>query len=289
MTLQEYLETRSRCGKRPLSLTGEELAALAGAELRLDPGTETYAAHGVQPYYQLRGKRISREQAREVIRRTDSLLGRLALPGYVGSVNVPQRWFCRDGFPVHCGWSHPNGVIGCNGALSAGADFDRLLTELLRWRLAFPWLDLMIAVSRWDGRPDCQKEAMEEAKDLLFTAEQGPETRQRYEQLRRRMEYMEIPDFCENLVLGVCVRDGTIEFLSPEHAARRYRAYAAAYGEADSRIYAPEYYRNEGLLVCDNRYLLDCLSDFGLEETAARELLAELPGSLWLDSEFPRG
>lgn len=284
-------------------LKEDEQALLSGTELRLDPGTESYDTDVRRPYYQMRGRSVTQEQAREIIRRTDGmLLESLSLPseaegdccslerrGYIGTLNFNQWWFPRNHSPTHYGWSHPSGLIGCNAITQRWPNFTELLTELLSWKRAFPYLDLMIAISDWNEHPPYWHDAHDEYfhKWVLRFDDLSAEEKRQRDEAEERITYMEFPDFCDNLEIGVCTHDHVIEFLNPENAARKYREYAERYEAADPRIYVPEYYEDHGLLICDNAYLLRCLTDYGLSAQQAREALANEPGYQWLDSAFP--
>lgn len=138
-------------------LTEEQLSQLNSIELRIDPEAEDYDTSVRRPYYQMRGRPVTPEQARDIIRRTDELIDDLKCPapvsGFIGAINFNQWWFSRNHYPTHYGWSHPDGTIGCNAITQRWPNFTELLTELLRWKLAFPYLDLTIAISGWDEQP----------------------------------------------------------------------------------------------------------------------------------------
>ena len=286
-------------GTETYDLTEEELAKLRGIELRLDPGTEDYDTDVRRPYYQMRGKRVTPEQAREIIRRTDNFLDSLNYPdcssslrenGFIGSTNFNQWWFMRNHAPTHYGWSHPDGTIGENAITQKYPNFGEYLCEILRWKLAFPYLDLMIAVSGWNENPPYWHDATDAYWDKLFPMhELSDEDTRRKKEERDRVVYMDFPDFCENLEIGICTHDNVIEFLNPENAARRYREYEAKYSAADPKIYVPDYYEDRGLLICDSAYLRRCLADYGLTDAQIDEILAHEPGYTCMDSEFPDG
>lgn len=286
-------------GMEEYYLTEEELAKLRGIELRLDPGVEDYDTDVRRPYYQMRGRRVTPEQAREIIRRTDNFLDFLNHPdcssglresGFIGSTNFDQWWFMRNHLPTHYGWSHPDGTIGENAITQRYPNFGEYLCELLSWKLAFPYLDLMIAVSGWNENPSYRRDAMDAHWHKWYTPHGLSDKDKRLERVERdRVVYMTFSDFCENLEIGICTHDNVIEFLNPENAARRYRDYEAKYGAADPKVYVPEYYEDRGLLICDNAYLRRCLSDYGFTDTQIDGILAGEPGYTWQDSAFPDG
>ena len=101
-----------------------------------------------------------------------------------------------------------------------------------------------------------------------------PETemRKRDEEMSR-LNYMDSPEFPDDLGIGICTHDNVIEFLNPENARHRYCEYEARYGVEDPKVYVPEYYQDRKLLVCGNAYLIRCLMDYGMTEGQAWELV----------------
>ncbi|MBR1496104.1 MAG: hypothetical protein IJ617_00570 [Oscillospiraceae bacterium] len=281
--------------------TKEEMIRLNDIELRLDPGVEEYDTYVRRPYYRMRGKSVTPEQARDIIRRTDRLVdelsisfeGQEALKGreliksgdFVGSMNFDQWWFSRNHIPTHYGWSHPDGRIGCNAITQRFPNFGEYLSEMLRWKLAFPYLDLTIAVSFWDEQPPYWWEAYDEIHRKWLEAGSSEEEK-KFDEYLDRLYYMEYPDFCENLEIGICTHDNVIEFLNPKNAARRYLDYEARYGAENPDIYVPEYYEDNKLLICDNAYLIRCLTDYGMSEAQAWELVRGEPEYIWTDARF---
>lgn len=282
--------------------TETERKRLSGIELRIDPGMDEYDTGVRRPYYRMRGKSVTPEQARDIIRRTDEFVGDLTwclreqrqIEGreilkkgdFVGTMNFNQWWFARNHMPTHFGWSHPNGLIGCNAITQRWPNFRELLTELLRWKVAFPYLDLTIAVSGWDEHPDYWYEEQDKIFDKWLKKDLSEEEKMLERADWRRLDFMKYPDFCDHLEIGVCTHDNVIEFLNPENAARRYREYVTRYGADDPDVYVPKYYEDRKLLICDNAYLIRCLTDYGMTETQAWELAESEPKYTWKDEAF---
>ena len=263
----------------------EEMARLSGIELRLDPGADEYDTDVRRPYYRMRGRRVTPEQAQDIIRRTDKMIATLGVycgatelsarkridgGDYIGTVNFNQWWFMRNHSPTHYGWSHPDGRIGCNAITQKYPDFG--------------------AVSDWDEHPPYWWDAVDAIdKKWQKREEKGelPEEEKRRERAdRSRLDYMEYPDFCDHLEIGICTHDNVIEFLNPKNAAKRYREYEARYGAEDPKVYVPEYYEDRKLLLCDNAYLIRCLRGYGMTEAEAWELLKTEPKYTWRDEAF---
>ncbi len=278
----------------------EEMARLSGIELRLDGGTEEYDTYVRRPYYRMRGRRVTPEQAQDIIRRTDEMItdlgvycGAAELPArkridggdHIGTVNFNQWWFMRNHSPTHYGWSHPDGRIGCNAITQRYPNYREYLTELLRWKVAFPYLDLTIAVSCWNEEPPYRWDARQEIIQRWNGKLSAADTQKMREELSQT-DYMEFPDFCENLEIGICTHDNVIEFMNPKNAAERYREYETRYGAEDPKVYVPEYYEDRKLLICDNAYLIRCLRGYGMTEAEAWELLETEPKYTWGDEAF---
>ena len=269
----------------------DEMKRLSDIELRLDPGIDKYQAYARRPYYQMRGRKVTPEQARDIIRRTDEMIGMLAMDlgrsdpslgkeirngDYIGGMNFNQWWFMRNHYPTHYGWSHPSGVIGSNAITQKYPNFREFLSEMLKWKIAFPYLDLMIAVSNCDEEPETRGWARDELYrkwgEKMWKELPETEMRKRDEEMSR-LNYMDSPEFPDDLGIGICTHDNVIEFLNPENAGRRYREYEARYGVEDPKVYVPEYYQDRKLLVCGNAYLIRCLMDYGMTEGQAWELV----------------
>lgn len=205
----------------------EYMEKLKSIEVTFDEGTEDYDTVVRKPYYQMRGKRISEEQALEFIRQADS-----SFRDYPCSEGKPQlnsinicSYLFTDFFSN--GPVHPNGVVGMNGIMGKYPNFYELFEEFVSYAAEFPFLDFVLAVSCWDEIPP-------EEWDKIFT--DGYEKPSHF------------PNFTENLEIGVWVHDNKVEFLSPKNAAKKYKEYDKLYGEADGSIYcekrhgSPEYF-----------------------------------------------
>ena len=109
-----------------------------------------------RPYFRMRGRPVTEEQAFDIIRRTDSFfcfdmnlrchkyhLEGLVEDGYV----LDNAWYSPDPFPAPRGWVRPDGIVGQNGFTMKYPVESEFLKSVLPLKEAFPYLDLMIAVT----------------------------------------------------------------------------------------------------------------------------------------------
>lgn len=72
-----------------------------------------------RPYYRLRGKPVTEEQAMDIIRRTDRFLGDMneieVHPDYAGGGHFDTWMFDHHHYPMLYSWCHVDGTIGLNG------------------------------------------------------------------------------------------------------------------------------------------------------------------------------
>ncbi|MBP0964306.1 MAG: hypothetical protein J5999_03320 [Oscillospiraceae bacterium] len=216
-----------KAGNECYIVSKEYMEKLKSIEVTFDEGTEDYDTNTRRPYYQLRGKRVSEEQALEFIRRTDM--------AFCDPMRPEEEWsfyqismysdlftnFFSNG-PVH-----PNGVVGMNGVMSKYPNIYELFAEFVSMAAEFPFLELIIGITWWDETPP------EEFEKIFTSGYEAPAS---------------FPNFTKNLDIGVWVHDSKVEFLSPENAAKKYKEYDKLYGEADGSVYcqkrsgSPEYF-----------------------------------------------
>lgn len=111
-----------------------------------------------RPYYRMRGKPVTEEQAFDIICRTDNFFKPI-VPTYVFS-RFFRSWDFHNSLienynkPYCYGWVHTDGTIGCNASAYGCIEVNAFLTEWLEKLVAFPYLDLVIAVTKWNEIPD---------------------------------------------------------------------------------------------------------------------------------------
>lgn len=169
----------------------------------IDEGMADYRCTARRPYYQMRGRRITEQQAFEIIRRTD-----MYAPwekcrdcnDYVDSMNF-QNWWTSPHLPAYYGWIHPNGIVGSDAVTQKFANVKEFVEEWINYIYRFPFLDLVIAVSRWNELPQY---AWDDFKTYMFEP------------------YI---DFLDNIEAGIWVHDGTLEIMSPARTVKKYKEY----------------------------------------------------------------
>lgn len=197
-----------------------------------------------RPYFQLRGKQISEEQALAVISRADRFFdSELEYKRAIDLLHFPNWWFNTNHYPTHYGWCHPSGIIGLNGITDTYPELDELIEDMLALKCAFPWLDFVAAITNWDESPP-YKEA----------------------------------DFLEAVEIGIWSHDGAVEFMGPRRAREKYREYEALYGGTNQEIYKPEYYMDHNILPADVSYLKRCIETYGFDPD---EILSHVDDYVW--------
>lgn len=212
---------------------------------------------GRRPYYQMRGKRITEEQAFEVISRTDCLFSQeLELENCIYSINFDNNWFAsnRGG---RRGWVHPNGIVGTNDIMSKYPTVSEFAEELAIYLYEFPFLDLMIGITWWD-------ELSTERSDLIHNCLMKSD----YE-IYDRLRFVEYDNFCQNLEAGIWVHDRKVEIVDEESAVKLYRQYEEKYGEENRKVYFPDYYNKFQPDIVTMSYLKKCLLKYGITDPEA--------------------
>lgn len=192
--------------------------------LSFDEGTLKYFTNTRRPYYQMRGKPITKEQAMEVISRTDNYFrwnSEYMPENFVYSTNFDSWWFDMNHIPSNYGWVHPNGNIGSNAITQKYPTLAEYVDEWCYYIKEFPFLDLIIAIT------DDNEYIPDDAK------------------------------FEDCITLGIWVHNNKVEFLNPKNALKQYKAYARKY-ENNPRSYIPEHcleYQNIDIIAYKNKCL----------------------------------
>ena len=221
-----------------------------------------------RPYFRMRGKPVTEEQAFDIIRRTDNFfswdMDRFHLEGLVGDRFILSNvWFSPNFYP-HSGWTRPDGIVGQNGVTGKYPEEEEFLYSVLPLKEEFPYLDLMIAVTDWDEIPDYLWDLMEKSHEA---AENNDLDRYRqyhdeYDRLHTSEAY---PDFPDHIVYGIWVHDDKVELMAPTLARERYLEYNRLYGGADEAIFTMDYYEKNGQFPADFAYLQRCIRSYGLD------------------------
>ena len=194
-----------------------------------------------RPYYQLRGKPVSPEQAMEILIRTESLWswefdGNKTLPCYVGSAlfrnscyNIPLDW--------RTGWVHPDGTIGQNDMTGFKyPEIREMMEDIVPIVTAFPYLDFFAGLSyrneqigdQNDWHPDDWEEYQKEGFTALIEC-------------------------------GIWVHDSTIEIVNENKAKELYKTYEKLYEVPNKAIYESDYHTTQEPLELDWNYFRKAL------------------------------
>lgn len=221
-------------------------------KLIIDEGMEDYEANTRRPYFRLRGKRVTEEQAFEIIRRTDRLSPWSDEPScndHFTTGHFGNNWTRNNLYPSPFGWVHPNGIVGVDGITGKYPDLEEFIDNCFVLIVEFPYLDFVVAVTKWDELPpyEWERKRNTDIDEWKMT------------------KYVEYPDFLDNLEVGLWVHDGTIEVLSPERAAAVYAEYDKKYSEKDQRIYSTYYYMDFQPDVISDDFVARCYKAYGFD------------------------
>ena len=175
--------------------------------MAIDPAIEQSQLTERKPYYRIRGKSVTEDQAIEIIRRTDWVIdhSEAAGPDYVFTCGFDNSWLCSkqcetSGF----GWAHPDGTIGTNWVITYKyPSIEDVFIDGLSIALAFPFVNMIIAITDWNEQPPY---AWEDETD-------------KYEDEKDDNTY---PDFAENIEVGIWIHDNEIELLASVRARAKY-------------------------------------------------------------------
>lgn len=213
-----------------------------------------------RPYYRMRGKPVTREQAFDIIRRTDNFFCYIndidMHADYVGCFNFDNWLIDKNHYPFGYGWIHVDGTVGANAITQKYPEVSEFVSEWFYKLLCFPYLDLVIAVTNWNEVPD-----------ELWCLSCFDDS---YESKHREFE-MDDKNFYRAVVVGIYIHDKTLEILRPSDAVAKYREYASLYGK-NREIYISDYYDKRGIKQVDLPYLKKCIEAYGLD---AEEVLSK--------------
>lgn len=241
-------------------IDGENFERLNKIGIVIDKEVLNYESYPKYPYYQLRGRRVTEEQAFDIIRRTDWLFEfDLKTEDGIHLLNFSNHWF-----DWYHGWCHPSGIIGLNSNTSSYPDLDELIDAMVKLKYAFPYLDFVAAISCWSPA------AFEE--DLRIQIEKDVKDPDKKRAALDRLEYAEKLDFLDSIEIGIWLHDEAIEFMGPKRARQVYREYEEKYSEENRDIYVANYYKDNGIIPAGTEYLMRCIEANGLiSDQALRE------------------
>ena len=238
-----------------------------GIRIVIDPEVAGIDFDVRRPYFRMRGKPVTEEQAFELIRRTDSFfrhdMDQYKIKNLVGGSFMLSNVWVSPHFYPHSGFVRPDGIVGQNGVTGKYPDEEEFVYSVLELKEAFPYLDFMIAVTDWDEIPDYlwelmgkSHEAAERHDDKLY--------RQYSDELERLQTSENYPDFPEHIVYGILVHDDKVELMAPARAREKYLEYNSLYGGEVEALFTMDYYEKNGQFPVDFEYLCRCIRSFGL-------------------------
>lgn len=225
----------------------EKYAAYEIKIANLEDGIVRDLAYTRRPYYRMRGRSVTERQAFELIRRTDEFFD-LHIEeisqdkDFIHSYNFNNWLIMKNHYPQGYGWIHADGTIGCNAITQKYPTVEEFCEEWFLKLQAFPYLDLVIAVTGWDEVPWSLDEKFEDA-----------------------------------ILLGIYVHDKCIEILNRKDTWIKYQEYDEKYGQNPEK-FEPEYYMENEIIQVDKAYLRRCLEAYGLDPD---EELKKVPSYVW--------
>ena len=210
-----------------------------------------------RPYYRMRGKPVTKEQAFDIIRRTDEFLAQdidvekiRFHKDFVGGGYFNNWLIAKNHYPQGYGWIHVDGTVGGNAITQKYPEIEELVQEWLLKLMAFPYLNLIIAITNWN---ECSPAEWEERKPR------------------------EDETFENAVILGIRIHDKSVELLNREDTLKCYQEYDSKYGQPAEK-FEPRYYQDHHLTQVDEAYLRRCIESYGLN---ADKELKQIPEYIW--------
>lgn len=213
-----------------------------------------------RPYFRLRGKPVSPEEAINIIARTDDFFYRsICINGSISSGVLTMNYFGYAGGDSS-GWVHPCGAVGQNYLFGyKWAEIREMASDMLDLAENFPYLDFIIAVSWWNE--------MSPKRHELMMDQYIEKCIRNNESCNDASQYYDDEDFTENIELGIWVHNGMIEFINPKLATELYGEYDRLYDGIDRRIFIPGYYNDFAPQLINRDFFRKCLNVYGIDDT----------------------
>lgn len=233
------------------------------------------------PYYRIRGKSVTEEQALEIIRRTNGVVADMLETGsgkkwddfilnlnfYNHQTGKSIRMIRKDGSvmlgsnnSLGYGWVHVDGTVGVNGITDKWPDADEFVDEWMEYLEAFPYLELVVAVTKWYGFPNEERDQPDD-RDCDFESAEFDD------------------EFLEAIEAGIYVHGNTVELINPERTREKYKEYAALYENNNRDKYKADYYKKRRILQIDDDILMRYIESYGLDKEKVFQHVAD---AIWL-------
>lgn len=227
-------------------LEKDELQRLRVSRLFIEETPTEFNSYTRRPYYRMRGKSVTEEQAFDVIRKTDHYItwnfrysNRLEK-----CIHFDNEWLRDSPFLTRFGWMHPDGIAGINWHTNKYPTFLELLAELMEYQSFFPFLDFTVTITWWDEYPPyTESGSYKGINDEVLG---------------------QCPEFLDNVAFGVCLNGNSIGFLGKERAIKAYQKYDELYSNPDYRVYIPELCENHNVDM--EAYFQRCIASFEMEK-----------------------
>lgn len=190
------------------------------------------------PYYRMRGKPVTPEQAFEIYRRTAGCFSReLCLEGSIKFYLFPDGWICPGGEVLQ------NDHFQYKWATLREAAYD-----FIPLAYHFPFLEMITAVTYWNEVPP---EDLREEDHSLKYFKYGKKDRRFFKE-----EPYDRSNFYDNIGMGIWLHDKRVEFIAPDRTAKLYREYDIFYKDKQCSPFK------------EDRSLTEkCLKAYGIENT----------------------
>lgn len=183
--------------------TKEMMDTLRSIEITMTKEAEKYDAFCKYPYYRLRGKPITPEQAEEVILNTE-YRDRTAL--------IALRTIAAY-----------DGTVGANSCLTKWPNIYELFCDTLRLKLDFPYLEYIAVITGWPEIPNCNR------------SERYPFVYGEYNDYTDTVCQAELHE--DNIEFGIWSHDNKIEFIDPSSTIKVYRQYDSLYDDSSLKTF----------------------------------------------------
>lgn len=244
------LDTDPTTGITTYLLPKEVSEKYSEIEIRIADEIKNGIEYVRRPYYRMRGVPVTHEQAFELIRRTDNFFREIdsirKKDEFIGCINFDNWLIEKNHLPQGYGWIHVDGTVGTNSITQKYPTIDEFVVEWYQKLLAFPYLDLIIAVTAWNEGPDFDEVLSEQ-------------------------------EFDREIELGIYVHDKQLEILNSPETIAKYKEYDKCYGTPAEK-FEPNYYEKHKITQVDLPYLKRCIEAYGLD---ADRVLGKAPKYIW--------